>query len=178
MNKKKLKIIGTILVILCSFLTHSIYDKFPNFLNSLIFPVNESIWEHMKMIFISYLISYVIELIIIYKFNIHIKNERASLIISILFNIIFYLSIYIPIYNIIGFNEIFTISSYIISIMITEFISYKIIMSDKNYMFLNKYSYIIIFIIWLIFIYLTYFPIDNKIFIDEYNNKKGVSNVY
>ena len=124
MSKKRLKIISTILVILFSFLFHSIYDKFPNFITSLFFPVNESIWEHMKMVYLSY------------------------------------------------------VAAYIISFIITEIVSYKVITSDKNYSFLNKYSYLILFIIELIFIYLTYFPLKLDIFVDELNKKIGISNLY
>lgn len=178
MNKKRLKIISTILVILFSFLFHSVYDKFPNFVTSLFFPVNESIWEHMKMVYLSYVAAYIIELIIIYKSNMQIYNQKASIVISILFNITIYLIFYIPVYNLFGFNELITISSYIISIIITEIVSYKIIVSDKNYNFLNKYSYLILFIIELIFIYLTYFPLKLDIFIDELNKKTGISNLY
>ena len=86
MSKKKLKIISTILVILFSFLFHSIYDKFPNFITSLFFPVNESIWEHMKIVYLSYVAAYIIELIIIHKTNMQSFNQKASIVISILFN--------------------------------------------------------------------------------------------
>ena len=127
MNEKKLKFISFFLVILFSFLFHSVYDKFPTLITSLFFPVNESIWEHMKIIYMSYLVAYIIEIIIIYKTNMHIDNQKASIVISILFNIILYLIFYIPIYNIYGFNELITIISYIISIIITEVLSYKII---------------------------------------------------
>lgn len=178
MSKKRLKIISTILVILFSFLFHSIYDKFPNFITSLFFPVNESIWEHMKMVYLSYVAAYIIELVIIHKTNIHSFNQKASIVISILFNIVIYLAFYIPVYNIFGFNEFVTIFSYIISIIITEIVSYKVITSDKNYSFLNKYSYLILFIIELIFIYLTYFPLKLDIFVDELNKKTGISNLY
>ncbi len=147
-------------------------------LTSFLFPVNESIWEHMKIIYLSYIVVFIIELIIIYKTNMHINNQKASLVINILFNIFFYLIIYIPIYNLIGFNEIITISSYIISIIITEIISYKVINSKTNYNFLNKYSYLIIIIIFLVFIYLTYFPLKNYIFIDKVNKKIGLNNYY
>ena len=178
MSKKRLKIISTILVILFSFLFHSIYDKFPNFMTSLFFPVNESIWEHMKMVYLSYVAAYIIELIIIHKTNMQSFNQKSSIVISILFNIIIYLAFYIPVYNFFGFNEFVTISSYIISIIITEIVSYKVITSNKNYSFFNKYSYLILFIIELIFIYLTYFPLKLDIFVDKLNKKIGISNLY
>ena len=117
-------------------------------------------------------------LLLFIKLTCTVYNQKASIVISILFNIVIYLAFYIPVYNIFGFNEFVTIFSYIISIIITEIVSYKVITSDKNYSFLNKYSYLILFIIELIFIYLTYFPLKLDIFVDELNKKTGISNLY
>ena len=112
------------------------------------------------MVYLSYVAAYIIELIIIHKTNMHSFNQKASIVISILFNIVIYLAFYIPVYNIFGFNEFVTIFSYIISIIITEIVSYKVI------------------IIELIFIYLTYFPLKLDIFVDKLNKKTGISNLY
>ena len=178
MNLKKLKIISIILVIMFSLLTHSIYDKFSNIFTSFLFPVNESIWEHMKMIYVSYILSSVIEYILIKKFKLQTKNFKSSIVFNIVFNICFYLIIYIPIYKLIGHNSFITISTYFISIIITELISYKILINNKEYKFLNKNMYVILLIILLIFIYLTYYPIKNDIFIDNVNKKIGINNYY
>ena len=44
------------------------YELFPNFIFSILFPVNESIWEHMKLLFGSIIVSGIIQkLIIIYR---------------------------------------------------------------------------------------------------------------
>ena len=50
MTLKKWKIISCIGIFLLSVLFHFIYDWFPNFFTSLFSPVNESIWEHNKII--------------------------------------------------------------------------------------------------------------------------------
>ena len=52
MNLKKIKIINVIGVFALSFLFHFMYEWWPNVVTSIFFPVNESIWEHMK-IFVS-----------------------------------------------------------------------------------------------------------------------------
>ena len=57
MSLKKLKIIGIVLAFLLAFPLHFLYDTFPSFITSIITPVNESIWEHMKIIFGSILFS-------------------------------------------------------------------------------------------------------------------------
>ena len=61
MTLKKFKIISIFLIfILCS-LFHFGYTIFPNFFTSLIFPVNESIWEHNKIIIASFLVMGILE---------------------------------------------------------------------------------------------------------------------
>ena len=70
MTLKRIKIISIIGTFLLCFLTHFIYNLFPNTLFSIFFPVNESIWEHMKMLFSTILLFGIIEYILIKKFNI------------------------------------------------------------------------------------------------------------
>ena len=81
---KKIKIFIVILEFVLSFPIHFIHDKFPCFLTSIFFPVNESIWEHMKIIFTSTIISAIIEYFI-YR-NRHI--EFNNLIISVFFDVV------------------------------------------------------------------------------------------
>ena len=51
MKIKTLKIIMTFVTFLLAFPFHFVYNKLPNFIFSIFFPVNESTWEHLKMIF-------------------------------------------------------------------------------------------------------------------------------
>lgn len=178
MKIKTIKIISIFGIFLLSFLTHYGYDKFPNILTSFLFPVNESIFEHMKMIYTSYIIWEIVEYILLKKYSENIKNFPSSVFISVLFNIIFFLIIYIPIYNIFGHNLIITLIVYFISIFISQIISYKILTADKDLDFINKYSYLFLLIILMILIYLTYYPIKNDLFIDKMQNKIGLKNLY
>lgn len=178
MTIKKLKFISAISIFLISFFTHFGYDIFPNFITSLFFPVNESIFEHMKMINMSYIIYALIELIIIKLTNLDIKNFKASICLTLIFNIVIFLIIYLPIYYIFGYNIIITISLYFISIILSSIFSYKILTSSKNYYIFNKYSILIIIFITFTFSYLTYYPIKNSLFIDYANKKLGLNNYY
>ena len=47
---KKILILSTVSFLIGS-LFHFMYDLFPNLLFSLIFPINESVWEHLKLCF-------------------------------------------------------------------------------------------------------------------------------
>lgn len=177
MKIKTIKILSIFAIFLLSFLTHYGYDKFPNIITSFLFPVNESVFEHMKMIYTSYIIWGIIEYILLRKYN-NIKNFPSSLFITVLFNIIFFLIIYMPIYNILGHNLIITLIIYFISILISQIISYRILNTNKNLDFLNKYSYLFLLVLIMVLIYLTYYPIKNDLFIDKNQNKIGLKNLY
>jgi hypothetical protein len=178
MKIKTIKILAIFLIFGISFITHSAYDNFPNKLFTLFFPVNESIFEHMKMIFTSYIIYFILEYFLLKKSKEKYNNFNLSMFVQILFNIIFFLIIYIPIYDLFGYNTIITLLLYFFSIIITQIISLKILTNQKDYKILNKYSLLLIFIIWLILIYFTYFPIKNIVFIDYSKNKIGLKTYY
>ncbi len=175
MNLKKLKIISIISIFLLNFLCHFLYDLLPNTLFSIFFPVNESIFEHMKMIASSILIYSIIEYILLKKFNIKFNNYIFNIFISIVSNITIFLLIYLPIYYSIGENMIVTFILLFISIIVTEIISYKILSMKRNYNFLNIVSMIMIIITYIIFAYLTYNPIISPFFFDPMSEKYGIN---
>lgn len=86
MTLKKIKIISIIGIFLLSILFHFLYDLMPSLITSLLFPVNESIWEHMKLIFTSTLVFSVIEYLLLKKYN--IKNNKYLNYLSIILIII------------------------------------------------------------------------------------------
>lgn len=67
MSLKKIKIISIFGIFVLNFISHFLYEWMPNTLFSIFFPVNESIFEHMKMISTSILIYSIIEYIILKK---------------------------------------------------------------------------------------------------------------
>ena len=107
---KKIKIIGVFLIFIFSFVSHFMYEWFPNTLFSILFPVNESIWEHMKLIVTPVLIFSLIEYIVYKRKNISYNNFILSYAISMILGIIIYLMIYLPIDYIFGHSMIFAIS--------------------------------------------------------------------
>lgn len=172
MNKKILKIIGVIIAFILCFPFHFLYDKFPCFLTSMFAPVNESIWEHMKLLFGSIIVSGIIQkLIIIYRKE-KVNNICFSNFIGALLSIPIFLILFLPIYFIIGENFILTISIMLLTIILSEIISYKI-MNQKDFNMENK-TIIFVIIIYSIFTLLTYFPLKNVLFIDPTNNTYGI----
>ena len=173
MSIKKLKIISVISIFLLSFLVHYGYNLIPSFLTSIFFPINESLFEHMKLISTCYLIWSLIE----YKLLDNKTNFKSNIIISITFNIVIFLLLYYPYFLNFDHNLFITLLIYLISIILTQILSYYILNMKKD-LFLNKYFIIFIILIIIINIIFTYFPLKTNFFIDYMNKKIGFSNYY
>lgn len=172
MNKKKLKILGVILAFILCFPLHFLYDLMPNFITSIFLPVNESIWEHMKILFGSIMISSVIQKIIVIKKDLDIKNICISNFTGAVLSIPIFLLIFVPIYNTIGENMPITIFLMFIVIAISQIISY-IIINSKNLKLENVTIFLVI-VVYIIFGLLTYFPPENDLFMDPTNLTYGI----
>jgi len=173
MNKKKLTIIFIIIAFLLCFLFHFVYDWFPNFITSIFFPVNESIFEHMKILFGSILTSTIIQkLIVKYKYEI-INNIWFAGFFSAFLSIPIFLIMFLPIYYILGENLVITIIIMFITIVICGFVYYKIINKEK--LNLNIFVFLFTFIVYSIFTFFTYFPLENNFFIDPTTKTYGIN---
>lgn len=176
MTLKKLKTIDIFIIFTLCFLTHFLYSFFPNSLFSIFFPVNESIWEHMKMIFSSIMIGGIIDYLLCKKFNIKANNLIFSTFITGILAILIFLSIYLPIYNLIGENMILNFIVLFITIYFSQIIAF-IIMGKKNNIIFNIAGIIGIIIVYIIFGILTYNPPKTELFFDKDENKYGI-NIY
>jgi len=171
---KKMKIIAVFGIFAISFLCHFAYDTFPNFFSSIVFPVNESIWEHMKILYTATLLYGIIDYFLLKKNKIEFNNFALQLFVSAISSIIIFLIIFLPIYNIIGENMPVTLVIMFITYAISQYISY-IILNQKKYKYLNILSIFLIIIMYGIFTYLTYNPIKTELFIDPTNNTYGIN---
>lgn len=170
---KKIKIINVIIIFLLSFISHFMYEWFPNSLTSIFFPVNESIFEHMKIIYTTYFIYSIFEYFILIKMKISFNNFLFNVFITPLLGIICYLIIYLPLYYLFGENMIISITLLLIIYILMNIISYYILRYKKIKN--NDYISIIgIIVIYLIFGYLTYNPPLNDLFYDYNNSKYGI----
>lgn len=128
-------------------------------------PVNESVWEHLKLVFFPMIIWSSIEYLIIGKI---FENFIVSKTIGILSSIIFIIVSFYTYSGIVG-SHIFIIDIliFVFSIIIGELIAYYLIKNNKfSYENLNKISITILLIILLLFIIFTYNPLDLKIFMN------------
>ena len=175
MTLKRIKVISIFGMFILCFLTHFLYNWFPNALFSIFFPVNESIWEHMKMMTSSILIWSVLEYFLFKKYKINNNNFILSVFLEISLSIIVFLIIYLPIYHFLGSVFILNLTVLFISLYFVNIMSYYILKSSS----LHKEVLSVIGIILLYIIYgiLTYKPPFNYIFFDKLENKYGI-NIY
>ncbi len=174
MNLKKIKLIAVIGIFIISIISHFAYELFPNILFSFFFPINESIWEHMKILFTSTLLYGLIDYLLLKKNNIKYNNFSFQLYFTAFSSIPIYLVIYLPIYKLIEENLIISITLMILVYILEQYISYHIL-KEKEFKILNIISVPIIIIIYLGFIYLTYNPPHTYVFFDIINEKYGIN---
>ena len=145
----------------------------PNIITSIIAPVNESIWEHLKILFTGILISGVLQKIIVIKNKLDISNVCISNFIGAFLSMPIFLIIYVPIYNAIGKKFGLTIFVMFLVIVIAELISYYIM--NKKDLYLENYAILFTVMVYIVFLILTYYPLNNGIFIDPISNKSGIN---
>lgn len=174
MNLKKVKVISIFGVFLISFLSHFMYEWFPSVITSIFFPVNESIWEHMKIFTTSILIYSLIEYLILKKKKIYHNNFLLSTVVTSILSVPIYLIIYLPLYKIFGEKMFISIGLMFIVYAFMEYISYKILQYKE--LNVNKYLLLtLLIIVYIIYTYLTYKPIENYIFFDIKEKKYGIT---
>ena len=174
MKKKIIQIISMIFIFLIGFIIHNLYEWCPNIVTLILSPVNESVFEHMKMIYTSYIIWIIVKHFILKKYNIKENNFLLKELLIFLFNIALFLTIYWPIYYKFGENMLVTLTIYLVTIIISQILNYFIeFKKDSNV--LNIISLIVIFLIYALTTYLTYNPPICRFFLDPTNNSYGLN---
>lgn len=174
MKKKIITIISILFIFLIGFIIHNLYEWCPNIVTLILSPVNESVFEHMKMIYTSYIIWIIVKYFILKKYNIKENNFLLKELLTVLFNITLFLTIYWPIYSKFGENMLVTLTIYLVTIIISQTFNYFIeFKKDSNV--LNIISLIVIFLIYAFTTYLTYNPPICKLFLDPTNNSYGLN---
>lgn len=169
---KKFVIINIFLTFAIGFLVHNVYQWLPNIVTT-IFPVNESLFEHMKLIYLSPIISSLIIYLFFKRKNYLINNYLFGLIVSTIFNIIIFYLIYLPLYYSIGQSMFMTLTIYFITIIMSNYLYYLII--NMNYSKkLNVISLIMIIVIGSILTYFTYNPLKIDFFKNPETNTYGI----
>lgn len=167
----KFTIFSSIFVMILGTLLHFTYEWSGNnaFISSFS-AVNESTWEHLKLLFFPMFLSTIIGYFYIGKDSSNFLCARLfGILTSILFTIVFFYTYT----GIVGCNFAFIdISIFFIAVIIGEFVSYKTLLSNFK---CNKILSILVIILLLIgFILFTYFTPEIGLFKDPISGKYGI----
>lgn len=173
-NKKsifKYELFSTFFIIILGILLHFTYNWSNNnlFVGSFS-SVNESTWEHLKLIFFPTLIT-IIGRFFYNKNNYekYLSSKVKGLIFSLIFTVVFFYTYT----GILGYKITFIdISSFLVAIILGELVSIKNYLKNEalNY----KTSIIILSILLFSFIIFTYFPPKIDLFKDPITNTYGI----
>lgn len=165
------QIASTIFVCIFGTLLHFIYELLGG--NSFVASfsaVNESVWEHLKLVFFPMLLTTIIGYFYIGK---NAPNFLCSKTLGILASISFIIIFFYTYTGIIGKSIIFIdIASFFVAVILGEYLSYKLMIS--NFKCNNIISIISLTIILICFIVFTYFTPKIGIFKDPVTNQYGI----
>lgn len=174
-DKKKIlkfQIFSTILTMILGTLLHFTFEWSGN--NSFVATfsaVNESTWEHIKLIFFPMILTTIIGYFYIGK---NTSNFLCSKLIGIITAISFTVIFFYTYTGILGANFAFIdISIFFIAVLLGEYITYKLLLSDFS---CNKIISLLLLIILLFcFVLFTYFPPKIGLFKDPVTNNFGIN---
>ncbi len=171
----KIEILVTVISIILGTLLHFTYQwSNGNLFVASFSAVNESVWEHLKLIFFPMLIVGIIEYFFVKNIT---KNYLEAKTIGIFIAICFVVISFFTYTGIIGTNAfIIDILIFIISIVLGEYIAYKL-MKRKNESDIKTLvlSGIILLFLFSCFVLCTYFPPKVNLFRDSVTNSYGIN---
>lgn len=174
MNKIRIRnfqIFSTIFVFVLGTLLHFVYDwSGQNQIIGAFSAVNESTWEHLKLIFFPALITIIIGSFYFKKTVCNfICSKTIGLLVSLAFTVIFFYTYT----GILGKNiAIIDILSFFIAVLLGEFISYVLLVN--NFKCNNKAGVFVLAVFLVLFIVFTYNPPKIGIFKDPVSGKYGI----
>lgn len=175
MSKKlfKYEIIGFMFVSIIGTVNHFLFELFGNsVIIGLFCPVNESVWEHQKLLFFPFLIWSIAEYFLLEKQSSFFPAKAAGITLGILFTIIFYYS-----YTGISGTEsmFFDILSFYLGVGISFIIGYMIIKNcKKSNTLLSNLSVFALILLAAVFIIFTFAPPLIPLFKDPLTSTYGI----
>lgn len=169
--KKYLKLITIILCFILAFPTHFIYKLLPGTFTAIFFPINESIFEHMKILFTSILVTNML----MYYFFKGKNNVLFASFLAAFISIPLYLLFYLPVYHF--FSEVLWYSIGLIFIVDVIVVNFEFWLMSFKKLHLSLVGLIGIIVTYIVFAYLSYNPLMNYLFFDPLAKKYGF-NIY
>ncbi len=177
MNKKKIlywQIAAIIFTWILGTLLHFTYEwSGENITVGIFSAVNESTWEHLKLTFFPMLLFSIIEGIFLYKSS---NNYIEAKTIGIFLSIFLIVTIFYTYTGILGTNFAFIdILTFLLSVLLSEYVSYRILVTKEQSNIITKVLSIAIIIFLLAcFIRFTFAPPKVQLFKDPINGTYGI----
>lgn len=167
----KIEIISTIFIIILGVLLHFTFDwSNGNIFVGTFSPVNESIWEHLKLLYFPMVITIIVGYF--YKEK-NIENYLCAKTVGIIISMIFTIIAYYTYSGVIGKNiDVINIIIFILAVIIGQYVSYKKLKS--KFYCNNLVSIIILVIIYLYFLVFTFYPPQIGLFKDPVTGTFGI----
>lgn len=171
MNIKKWRNISIIFSLILGTILHFLYEwSGENAVVGAFSAVNESTWEHLKLLYYPMLISSVLGYLFFYK---KYPNYICIRTISMLFSMIFTVIFFYTYTGILGRNIAFVdISSFFISVLISEYITNTL--AKFNFKCNKKIAIIVLFSLFIFFAIFTFNPPNIGLFEDPLTGTFGI----
>lgn len=168
---KRYQIISAIFVCILGTLLHFTYKIFgENKFVASFSAVNESVWEHLKLLFFPMLLTTIIGYFYIGKSHSNFLCSKAIGIITAIFFIVVFFYTYS---GIIGKSILFIdIASFFTAVILGEYLSFKLM--TNNLQCNNIFSVCVLIILLISFISFTYFTPRLELFKDSVTGKYGI----
>ena len=175
MNIKKWQIFASIFCLILGTILHFTYDWFNyNVIVGLFSTINESVWEHLKLLFYP---MFFISIIGYFKIGRKLCNYWYAQMYGIVFALIFVVVFFYTYTGIIGRSFfLLDIASFIIGILLGEYIVYKML-KQKEMCKLEALSIITSIIILLCFLIFTIYPPILPLFEDPIYGTFGIKSI-
>lgn len=170
----RLEGIGFIAVSITGTLMHFIYEwSGNNKIVALFAPVNESPWEHLKLLFFPFVIYGIFEAV---KLSDEKFNVSFAKFVGITAGMLITLSVFYVTKGALGKSfDAVNIASFFIGIGFAFIISYNIINKSIGRGLINGISTALLIITAIGFIYFTLYPVKIPLFLDSTNNTYGIN---
>lgn len=166
-----IEIINTIFIIVLGIILHFIFEwSNNNFIVGTISAINESVWEHLKLIFFPMLIT---TIILYFYEGKNISNYLCAKVLGIIFAMIFTVIFFYTYTGIIGKNFVIVdISSFFVAVILGQYIAYK---KMKLNVYCHKIRAVsILILVFLMFLIFTFFPPHINLFKDPRTEGYGI----
>jgi len=174
MNKKIFgwSIWGAILVTITGTLLHFGYSSTNNFWVGFIAPINESVWEHMKLVFYPVLFFSVIEWLTYSK-----KPDKFwfSVLLQEFIGIAFIMIFFYTYTSLVRHSILaFDIGSFVLAIVLAKIVHFQLLTKKSNFAISNFVAVTYLLALLTFFVICTVNPPRNRIFIDPNENTYGI----